>query len=107
MPRDPSGEEPTSTPNPEGTPHISYPGADYSYTVDLVGSINREIGRISEAIDSLKLESREQSRELSEVAKQVYAAKVVVSVLGTLLVLIAGFIGWTVTTYISTHPPAK
>jgi hypothetical protein len=80
-----------------------FPSGDYSYTVELVGTINREVGSLLKAVASLEEASREHGKELKAIGKDIHAAKVV----GGLLVLAAGFLGWTIqqlVAYLSAHP---
>jgi hypothetical protein len=72
--------------------HSGYPSADYSYTVELVGAIQNQLGRLTEAINSLKEQTKEQSKKLDDVRMDVHGAKAagktllwVVGVVGTLL----------------------
>ena len=101
------GQRPAST--PEDIPVAGWsptlPSGDYSYTVELVGTIQNELGRLTEAVQSLKEQSKEQSVELKAISKDVHAAKVVMGVVGSLLLLVFASIAWMVNTYISTHPP--
>lgn len=86
------------------TASSQFPSGDYSYTVELVGSIQNQLGRLTEAVQSLKTQVKEQGDELKSVGKDVHAAKVVISVVGGLIVLTGGVIAWLINTYISTHP---
>jgi hypothetical protein len=81
---------------PEGYPTIpsgaNYPSGDYSYTVELVGAIQHQLGRLTEAVDSLKEQSKKTGEKLDEVRMDVHAAKAggkallwVVGIVGTLL----------------------
>ena len=91
---------PTSAP-----PHAAYPSGDYSYTVELVSTIQHQLGKLTEAADALKEQVKEQGTELRKISQDVHAAKVVLSLVGGLILLAAGFFGWVISTYISTHPP--
>jgi hypothetical protein len=81
------------------------PGADYSYTVELVGSIQNQLGKLTESVNSLKEQSKETSKKLDDVRMDVHGAKVLVSAIGGLILLVGGVIAWLVNTYVSTHPP--
>lgn len=77
---------------PTTPPALSYPGADYSYTVELVGTIQHELGKLTEAVNSLKEQSKETGKKLDDVRMDVHAAKAagktllwVVGIVGTLL----------------------
>jgi len=62
------------------------------------------MGKLTEAVESLKEQSKEHGIHLRQIGNDVHAAKVVVGVVGTLILLSTGFIGWIVTTYIAAHP---
>jgi hypothetical protein len=44
---------------------------------------------------------------LKNISKDLHAAKAVIAVFGTLILVVGGVIAWLVQTYISTHPVAK
>ena len=86
---------PTTSPPPSG---------DYSYTLEIVMHMKESMGRLLEAVDSLKTDSKELRGEVSKLGKDIHAAKVVFGVVGTLIAAGVAFIGWLITTYISaTH----
>lgn len=96
---------------PDIPPPQAHPSGDYSYTVELVATINREIGRLTEAVNSLKEQSKDRDHKIDDVLKEVHAvskdihaAKVTAGVVGGLFLTLAGFIAWMVNTYISAHP---
>jgi hypothetical protein len=97
-------DRPSSVPTsfPETTPPL--PSGDYSYVLEIVMRMQESVGRLSEAVSSLKDQSRAHGEKLDNIGKDVHAAKVVVSVLGGLILLVGGAIAWLVNTYISTHP---
>src|SRR5579862_8001398 len=79
----------------ETTPPQAHPSGDYSYTVELVGSIQHQLGKLTEAVDSLKKQSTEHGTKLDDVRMDVHGAKSaakallwVVGVVGALLGLI-------------------
>jgi hypothetical protein len=86
-------------------PHAAQlPGADYSYTVELVGSINRELGQLTEAVNGLKEQAKDRDKkhedlvkEIRAVAFDVHGAKTagkallwVLSIIGTIIGICAG-----------------
>jgi hypothetical protein len=92
-----------TSPDIQGTPSPQLPGADYSYTVELVGTINREVGSLMKAVSSLEEASKEHGKKLEAIGKDIHAAKVV----GGFLVLAAGFLGWAIqqlVAYLAAHP---
>jgi hypothetical protein len=72
--------------------HTGYPSGDYSYTVELVSAIQHQLGALTEAVNSLKDQTKEQGKKLDDVRMDVHAAKAggktllwVVGIVGTLL----------------------
>jgi hypothetical protein len=82
--------------------------ADYSvFTVQTVLEMQRTLGGIETAIKNLEERSKEHSGKLDQIGKEVYAAKVVVGVVGGLIVLAGAFIGWVIyelLPYFVSHP---
>lgn len=72
----PRGNAPTTPPRFPDTPPSTFPSAEYSYILELVGSIQHELGKLSEAVDSLKSQSRDEAKELKEIAKDVHGFKI-------------------------------
>lgn len=95
---------PTSTTSSEDYPSSSSaysPGGDLSY-VELVSDIQNRLGRLSEAVETLKESSKEHGAELKGMGKDLHAIKIV----GGILALAASGLGWIiheVVQYMSTH----
>ncbi|MBZ5605776.1 MAG: hypothetical protein LAO79_26035 [Acidobacteriia bacterium] len=81
----------------------SLPSGDFSYTLEIVMRMQESMGRLTEAVASLKDQSKSHGEKLEAIGKDVHAFKVTVSVVGGLIVIIGGIIAWLVNTYISTH----
>jgi len=97
-------EQPARSTTPENyttTASSNLASGDYSYTVELVGTIQHQLGKLTEAVEALKSQVSEQGKEVRATAKDVHAAKVVVGVVGSLLLLGFGFVGWLVNTYLA------
>lgn len=62
------------------------------------------MGRLLEAVESLKNDSREQRTALSDLTKEIHGYKIGIRWALAICVLFSGLIGWIVSTYISTHP---
>ena len=91
---------------PSRLPDVTPPLAAPDYGLHLMQSIleiQRSLGGLEHAVVSLEVRSKEQGDKLDHLVKDVYAAKIVVSVVGALLLLAASFLGWVITTYISAH----
>ena len=97
-------DRPASVPTsfPETTPTL--PTGDYSYVLEIVMRMQESVGRLTEAVNSRKDQSKTQGEKLDNIGKDVHAFKVAVNVIGGLIVLVGGVIAWLVNTYISTHP---
>ena len=92
----PSPKGPTTTPQhfPETTPHL--PSADYSYTVELVGTLQNQLGRLTEAVESLKIQSRDQATELKTIGKDIHGAKVGIRIIIGVCALAGTIIGFLI-----------
>lgn len=74
-----------TSPDIQGTPSPQLPGADYSYTVELVARIENQLGKLTEAVTSLKETTKEHGTELRAIGKDVHAARVVTVFVGAFL----------------------
>lgn len=90
---------------PEGFPTQSpQPSGDYSYTLEVVMHMKESVGRLIEAVDSLKSDSKEYRAELKTIAQEIHGAKVGLRWVIGVCVAFGGIIGWAITTYLSaTH----
>jgi hypothetical protein len=61
---------------PVSSPH-SFPSGDYSYTLEAVMGMQATLGKLTEAIDTLKGSIKAQGEKLDSVARDVHTAKVV------------------------------
>jgi len=95
----------SKTTTPEDSPtQPSLPSGDYSYTLEIVMNMQRSLGSLLEAVNSLKEDSKEYRAELKTLGKEFHGAKVGVRwVIGVCLGF-GSLIGWAISTYISaTH----
>ena len=51
------------------------PSGDYSYTVELVGSMQHQLGKLTQAVESLTAQSREHGDELKKLSQALHTAK--------------------------------
>ena len=77
--------EPETTPRPQA--------ADYAvHTVQAVLEMQRTLGGVEIAIKHLEEKSKDYGIKLENIGKDLHAAKIV----GGLIVLVAGFLGWVI-----------
>jgi hypothetical protein len=67
----------------EVTPSV-YPGSDYSFTLQAVYEMKGTLGELKHAIETLTVQSREDSKKLNHISHVVYAVGAVVTVLGAI-----------------------
>ena len=82
-----------TTPEAFPTTAPQFPSGDYSYTVELVSSIQHQLGRLTEAVESLKDQTKEQGAKLGKISQDVHAAKVVIGIVGGFIGLVGIFLG--------------
>src|SRR5579862_2257308 len=63
-------------------PPQQLPGADYSFTVELVDSINRELGKLTAEVSALKDRSKAHAEKIDKLSHTVYGAKVGLWIIG-------------------------
>ena len=68
------------------------------------------LGKLTEAVDTLKSDSKSNRDELTKLSKDLHAAKVAVyvvggcmTVIGGLIATAVGFVGWIIKTYLDYH----
>lgn len=76
------------------------PSGDYSYTVELVGAIQHELGKLAEAVNSLKEQSKEQGKKLDDVRMDVHGAKAAVKTLLWVVGLVGTLLGLLIAAYL-------
>lgn len=92
-----------TTPDDFSVPSPTYTSGDYSYTVELVGSIQHELGKLTEATGALKEQVKEHGRKIDEASKKLdevrmdihgakTGAKVLVWVIGIVGALLGMFL---------------
>ncbi|HZB87453.1 MAG TPA: hypothetical protein VE291_02240 [Terracidiphilus sp.] len=68
-------------------------------------NMQRSMGALTEAVNSLKEDSKEYRAELKSLGKDFHAAKVLVRWLIAVAVGLGGIVGWAISTYVAaTHP---
>jgi hypothetical protein len=112
--------KPTKPPQPVDTTPADFPvqpqprqlpGADYSYTVELVATIHNQLGKLTEAIDTLKGSIKAQGEKLDSVARDVHSAKVIMRVVIGIIIFLGGIGGIVLKAFfdyfLRTHVPQK
>lgn len=89
----------------EGPPSLpdTDPSGNYSF-LEIVMGMQNSLGKVCEAVESLKTQAKHHDDKLDQIGKDVHAAKVVVGVLVGIVLAAAALVGWVVTTYIAAHP---
>jgi hypothetical protein len=104
--RDKDPQRATTPPQVAQTTPPYAPSSDYSY-LETVMTMHTNLGQLTEAVNSLKDQSKGHGEELKSISKDLHAAKAVIAVFGTLILVVGSIIAWLVQTYISTHPAPK
>jgi len=65
------------------------PSGDYTYTVEIVMRMQETMGRLTEAVDTLKTKQSDQTKKLEKLSQQMYAAIVLVVVFGGIITFFA------------------
>jgi len=73
----------------ETNPQLS--AGDFSY-LEIIMAMQNTMGKLTEAVESLKTQSTAHGNKLEAIGKDVHAAKLI----GGLLFLVAGFLGWVI-----------
>lgn len=89
-PRAPKNVAPT-TPESYSTTPPQLPSGDYSYTVELVGTIQHELGKLTEAVNNLSNKAKDHGEKLDHICKDIHAAKVILAISGGALTIGATF----------------
>ena len=86
---------PSSPTVPSDYPVTSpFPSGDYSYTVELVGTIQNQLGKLTEAVETLKAQTADHGNKLSEIGKDIHAAKTTLKIVGAIIAALLAFAGW-------------
>jgi hypothetical protein len=77
----------TATPEdyPVSSSQPSYPSGDYSYTVELVGTIQHQLGKLTEAVETLKTKTDQHGKTLEDVGRDIHTAKTTLKIVGAIL----------------------
>src|SRR5207245_1759622 len=75
------------------TPQQQLPSGDYSYTLEAVMGMQATLGKLTEAIETMKGSIKAQGEKLESVARDVHTAKVVMWVVIGLMSFLGGIGG--------------
>ena len=83
---------PPTTPQrfPETTP-ISYPGSEYSFMLQGVFDIQKSIGKLEQAVQTLTEQQKGYGEKLDKLSHRFTAAVAVIAFLGVLLTFLSPF----------------
>ncbi len=73
------------------------PSGDYSYTLEIVMNMQNALGKLTEAVDGLKTRQAEQGKKLDGIAQKIYAAIVLLALIGAILTFFAKSINDVIT----------
>lgn len=95
---------------PVTSSHAGYTSGDYSYTVELVGAIQNQLGKLTEAVETLKTQSAEHGNKLSDIGKDIHTAKTTLKIVGAIVAALMAFVGWignkAIDAFVQSHQPA-
>lgn len=77
---------------PVSASHEYHPGG-YSY-VELVSDIQHRLGRLSEAVETLKTESAAHGKKLSDIGQDIHTAKVTLKIAGWIIGVLLALACW-------------
>jgi len=104
-----SKEDVTPGKFPDVLPRGGHSTVNHDFTLQAVMHMKEAVGRLIEAVDTLKEQSKSNNQKLDEAVKDIHGAKVAgrallwaVGVTGTLIAGALTFVGWAIKTYMST-----
>jgi hypothetical protein len=72
----------------------AFPSGDYSYTVELVGAIQNQLGKLTEAVETLKTTTAAHGEKLSDIGRDIHTAKITLRIVGGILAALLAFGCW-------------
>jgi hypothetical protein len=80
-----SGESPPVSPEQfPVTPPSGFQSADHSWVLQTIMELQKSMGQLTQAVTTLTQQSKEQGDKLDSISHRVYAAAVVLTVLGAI-----------------------
>lgn len=86
------GSRSPSTPADYPTNPLPLSGMDHSFLLQAIMEVQRSIGQLTQATTTLADDSKEHSKELKDIGKDLHAAKVV----GTVIGVAGGILGFAI-----------
>jgi hypothetical protein len=77
---------------PVNSSYKGHPG-DFGY-IELVSDIQNRLGRLSEAVETLKTDTASHGSKLSDIAQDIHTEKVTLRIAGTILAVLLAFACW-------------
>ena len=90
---------------PEGFPTTAssqLPSGDYSYTVELVGTMQNTLGKLTEAVEGLKEQTKQNNTEIRAISQDIHTAKTMMKVVGAIMAAALAFAGWAINKTVDT-----
>jgi len=60
----------------------------------LVADIQNRLGRLTEAVETLKTQTTDHGKKLSDISQDIHAAKITLKVVGSILAALLAFACW-------------
>jgi hypothetical protein len=67
---------------PVSASQVSLPSGDFSYILEIVMGMQSTMGKLSEAVETLKVHSKDQGDKVDRLSHIIYGATAVVTVIG-------------------------
>jgi hypothetical protein len=91
MPKQPrTGEQVESGPPKMPSTNPPYPSSDYSFTLQAVMEMQRALGQLTEAVSTLKVESKDNREKLNTISHKIYAATAILAIVTAILGAFSG-----------------
>lgn len=94
---------PTTPEDYPTTPQASYPSGEYSYVLEIVMNMQVTMGKLTEAVDTLKNQSKEHGQKLEKISHTIYGATAVVTVIGGIAIFLLNKIWDAALVYFKPH----
>jgi hypothetical protein len=95
MPRPPrTGEQTESGPPRLPSANPPYPSSDYSFTLQAVMEMQKILGGLTQAVNTLTEQQKEHGAKLENIGKDVHGARVALKIIATIGIGLATILGW-------------